>query len=416
MKTFSAILESLIPGVRASPFSKPEPLAGLDYNLELRLKQQALEEFWKLNSLPGHPGLIVPSPMPRLYRSTSKRRVTTSFNKVYFLHPGEKPRKSPFISPSILEPQVHEKIFRLVHLRLSRREDEPLAAALNWVIIRDSDRGCVLILNTFRLDRAILRKAKQLTGWILEQCPEVLSVFVLYDPSHSEYYLEAGREKTFSGPASTWKGRLRCLAGFPELYVEIEGHRLRFTPLVFSQINRSILPELIKTCRRMLGLEAGIFRNIHLVDLYCGYGLLSFGIGSRCGSVTGIELAGPAIESARQNYARLSVKKDKSIPTMRFTEGRITSGMIKRVFQEFHKLNRDINVILDPPRQGTEKGVIRAIAGFHPAKILHIFCGTDRIPAETIEWQKAGYRPYQAVVLDLFPGTANIETLTVFSK
>ena len=67
--------------------------------------------------------------------------------------------------------------------------------------------------------------------------------------------------------------------------------------------------------------------------------------------------------------------------------------------------------VMDPPRQGTDPGVIEALAKRRPARIVHIFCGTDRIPVELRTWAKNGYRVASAVPLDLFPGSANLETL-----
>ena len=68
-------------------------------------------------------------------------------------------------------------------------------------------------------------------------------------------------------------------------------------------------------------------------------------------------------------------------------------------------------LLLDPPRQGTEPGVIDVLAARHPERVVHICCGTDEIPREVASWSRAGYRLERAVPMDLFAGTANLETL-----
>jgi hypothetical protein len=45
--------------------------------------------------------------------------------------------------------------------------------------------------------------------------------------------------------------------------------------------------------------------------------------------------------------------------------------------------------------------------------VLHVFCGTDEIPGELKQWERAGYAASAIRPLDLFPGTPNIETLVL---
>jgi tRNA/tmRNA/rRNA uracil-C5-methylase (TrmA/RlmC/RlmD family) len=71
---------------------------------------------------------------------------------------------------------------------------------------------------------------------------------------------------------------------------------------------------------------------------------------------------------------------------------------------------------LDPPRKGTEPGVIRALAMRKPVRVLHIFCGTDEIPAALAEWERYGYRVKEVLPMDLFPGTPHLETLVALER
>jgi hypothetical protein len=45
--------------------AEPAPLGGLDYAVELELKNAALRRFWEKNRLPDKPARIIPSPLPR---------------------------------------------------------------------------------------------------------------------------------------------------------------------------------------------------------------------------------------------------------------------------------------------------------------------------------------------------------------
>jgi len=72
-------------------------------------------------------------------------------------------------------------------------------------------------------------------------------------------------------------------------------------------------------------------------------------------------------------------------------------------------------VVLDPPRQGTPAGVIGLLARRRPAAVVHIFCGLEALPPALAEWESGGYRPATCVPLDMFAGTANLETLVLLT-
>ena len=52
-------------GLVAASGANAEPLAFLEYQRELELKNQALRQFWKNQGLPDKPNLVLPSPRPR---------------------------------------------------------------------------------------------------------------------------------------------------------------------------------------------------------------------------------------------------------------------------------------------------------------------------------------------------------------
>ena len=71
--------------------------------------------------------------------------------------------------------------------------------------------------------------------------------------------------------------------------------------------------------------------------------------------------------------------------------------------------------LLDPPRQGTGPRVAEALAGRRPERVVHICCGAEELPREIAAWSRTGYRLQRAVPLDLFAGTANLETMLLLT-
>jgi tRNA/tmRNA/rRNA uracil-C5-methylase (TrmA/RlmC/RlmD family) len=70
-------------------------------------------------------------------------------------------------------------------------------------------------------------------------------------------------------------------------------------------------------------------------------------------------------------------------------------------------------LLLDPPRQGTGPGLIRALAARKPRRVAHWFCDMDAMPAEIERWRRHGYMVAKVTPLDMFPGTDNLEVLAL---
>ena len=215
-----------------------ETLAPLSYKEELKVKNDAIREFWDVNRLPRGPQPIIASPMPRNYRTTSKRRVD--------MQPGDL-RFNEY--DSILEPEEHNAIYRLLFDKLITPPYKPLAYALNWIIIRGTYKYRVVIFNIKKIDAAIVRKLKQISE-ILQNSPyHVTAAHAYIDTTESDYYLEAKRP--------TEGISFKQLFGPRELSLNLGHFSLKYPATGFSQVNESQIHNLIKAASRMLSLTLG---------------------------------------------------------------------------------------------------------------------------------------------------------------
>lgn len=356
-----------------------EPFARLPYETELALKNEALKIFWEANRLRGLPREIVPSPLPRNYRTTSKRRVFFDGGVSF------EPRAS------LLEPAEHAGIYKLVLDRLKEPAFRHLARALNWLVIRGTYKYRVVIFNVDHLDAVIVRKLKQMAEHLKNAPFGVTAAHAYVDPSRSDYYLEASR------PAEGLA--FKQLYGPRELSLKLPEFSLRYPVTGFSQINEAQIPNLLSTAAELAALDS----KTSFMDLYCGYGLFAFGIGTAAKSVLGAEWEGPSVEAAKASSRHLKLARHK------FLAGKIDARFVENLPAAG---GREV-VLLDPPRKGTLPGVVEALAVRKPERILHIFCGTDEIPGALHDWERSGYKVKVAAPLDLFPGTAHVETIVL---
>ncbi len=369
-----------------------EPLASLPYGQEIELKEAALEAFLRATRLPVRPSGIRPSPQPRGYRATSKRRVMPRQGRVVLAVNREDPAHGGF-TQSALEPQEHAALFRALAGALNQSELSRTAARLSWVILRGSARGTAVIFNAARSDERIVNGLLKAVEQAAATAPRPCGVWLFVDPSRSDYYLESG---SGGGPVP-----LQRLSGDEALVAGFEGREYLFTPGVFSQVNPSIVPAMLAEARRLTGSGGRLW------DLYCGYGLFAIALSQRFASIVGVEASAEAVACARANVGRRS--GPGALAGCVFHDLRITGPALAALFAVTSPA--DESMILDPPYGGAPAPVILAAGARGARRIVHVFCNTGRIPADAAIWRKAGYRISEIVPLDMFPGTPELETL-----
>jgi tRNA/tmRNA/rRNA uracil-C5-methylase (TrmA/RlmC/RlmD family) len=374
-----------------------EPLATLPYAQELQFKNEALREFWKATGLPDKPNLVVPSPKPRGYRTTSKRRINTMHGEVrYDFKPeGRTSGSARLGSVSALEPETHARIFDFILAKLNTPAYAPLTRSLNFVVVRGDYERFALILNVQRTSADVVRKAKLLAGQFeREPALGVIAAWLFHGDGHSPFYLDQ------TAPTGQWKAKR--LFGPEQFSISVGEAKYDFHPLGFSQINLSLLPKLIADTLESLKLR----REERLIDLYCGYGLFSLAAAPHVAEVIGIDAAEKAIPAARAMAA------SRKFNHARFLRDTLHARSLEKLLPP--PGDRPEVVLLDPPKSGAGVGVIRSIAARAPRRVVQLFCGMDALAKDCDSWRRAGYMLAKAVPYDMFPGTDEIELLTVF--
>lgn len=376
---------------RFDPFSA-EPLVELDYQEELKLKDRALALLLKDGKCSAKVETICPSPLPRAYRTTGKRRVTVRGKQV-FLHFGRTPGREP-IAFSLSEPESHGRIYRDLHRRLSDIRNRAAVEVMNYCIIRGSYTEHAVIFNVKRLSGEIVRCLKYIGEGAVKENPVIKSVFLYVDEKGSDYYLDAERPE--KGVA------FKKLYGPEHLALRLDGRKYLYSPTSFSQINESILPEFLEVLKKELAPS----RDAQMLDLYCGYGLWSLAMAGEFKRVYGLELSPESIRMARSNAKFHYPDADLSFESG-FIERDLLSGKLPPPGREKER------ILLDPPRKGCVPGVLEYLISRKPERILHLFCGADEIVPALKIYEANGCKVEKLIPFDFFPGSMNIELLAV---
>ncbi len=197
----------------------------------------------------------------------------------------------------------------------------------------------------------------------------------------------------------------------------------------FTQVNRPQnlkLQTFVKShVQEYVGARPDIL-HWHLLDLYCGNGNLTFPtiefVRSNNPEVvieaTGVEQSAESIQSAQRNpRAQLCRFYAEDVEHWLARQKSGAAGQLTK-----KGLPLDEIVILDPPRDGCDKGVMSKLARRKPGLVIYVSCDPATLARdvtrlrESFEKQRTEYDITEIQGLDMFPQTDHIEAIIVFRR
>ena len=166
----------------------------------------------------------------------------------------------------------------------------------------------------------------------------------------------------------------------------------------FFQANSYLTDQLVdEVCRLAATNEINT-----LVDAYCGSGLFSIFLSSCAKNVIGIEINEKSVKHAQINAENAGVKNIK------FVHGDIENVLLKKLLPPRDKIDL---IVLDPPRSGCEKAVLKAIVDLQPHKMIYISCNPATQARDVKYLNEYGYDLLSLLPVDMFPQTEHIEVV-----
>jgi 23S rRNA (uracil1939-C5)-methyltransferase len=178
--------------------------------------------------------------------------------------------------------------------------------------------------------------------------------------------------------------------------------RIAFEAVGFVQVNADINRRMVHKAVELLDPAAAD----RVLDLYCGIGNFSLPLARCAAEVLGVEGEERLVQAAAAN-ALLN-----GLDNARFRKADLSAidgreGWLRESW--------DL-VLLDPARSGAEE-IVQHIDTISPRRIVYVSChpGTLARDAGVLVNEK-GYRCDSAGIIDMFPHTAHVESIAVFSK
>ena len=195
--------------------------------------------------------------------------------------------------------------------------------------------------------------------------------------------------------------RYRTLWGRDYLTDTLCGLELRLSVPSFYQVNHDQAQRLYEKALEYAGLTG---REL-AVDLYCGAGTITQVLARRARHVIGGEIVPEAIRDAEESARRNGVDNVEFL-----------CGDASRLAAELRQRGLRPDVIcVDPPRKGLAPDVVEAAASMEPERIVYVSCDPATLARDVARFAPLGYCPVRACAVDLFPGTAHVETVVLLS-
>jgi 23S rRNA (uracil1939-C5)-methyltransferase len=198
-------------------------------------------------------------------------------------------------------------------------------------------------------------------------------------------------------------GPMQIVAGTPVVHDIIDvgdgaSLHLRRDVRAFFQGNRFLVARLLKEV--VARVPPGV-----VVDLYAGGGLI--GLALAAAGASDITLVEGEPITARDLEANARPYSGRVRVVRRSVEGFLASGGAH---------NADV-VIADPPRTGLSTDAIdRLLTLAKPRSVVYVSCDPATLARDATRLASARYGLSSIVALDLFPNTAHVETVAVFSR
>ena len=168
----------------------------------------------------------------------------------------------------------------------------------------------------------------------------------------------------------------------------------------FFQVNSFLSSTLYEKAAHYASLSGGET----VLDLYCGSGGVGLFIADSAQQVVGVEENPQAVEDAKFNAWLNGRNNFTCIP-----------GRVDKVLPLFSNVGVDV-VIVDPPRAGLDKKVVRRVSSLSPQRLVYISCNISTFARDLLLFREQGYHLEKITFLDLFPQTPYFESVALLKK
>ena len=230
------------------------------------------------------------------------------------------------------------------------------------------------------------KKAENLLELIKNEFDEITSIMYVINskPNDTIYDLE-----------------ILCFSGKNYITEKIGELLFKISAKSFFQTNSYQTNKLYKIVKSFANLKG----NEIVYDLYSGIGTISLFLSKEAKKIIGIETVKDAVQAAKSN------SKLNNISNCKFIHGDVKDIIANPI----RGIKKPDIIIVDPPRNGLEKSVIKSIIKLSPDKIIYVSCNSSTQARDIYELRDF-YNLKITQAIDMFPQTYHVENVVLLEK
>src|SRR5437588_186824 len=141
-------------------------------------------------------------------------------------------------------------------------------------------------------------------------------------------------------------------------------------------------------------------------DLYSGIGTVGLTLAARAAELWGLEVVEAAVADAIENARRNDVD-----------DASFFAGDVRLALRELvERAGRPDVLIVDPPRAGLSKKVVRRVIEAAPKRIVYVSCNPTTLAPNAAQLAEAGWVLRRVRPVDMFPQTPHIECVALLER
>lgn len=181
------------------------------------------------------------------------------------------------------------------------------------------------------------------------------------------------------------------------------GLDMEFRPTDFTQVNPAVNQVMVRRALRLLDPRPGE----RIADMFCGLGNFTLPIARSGATVIGVE-GSPALVARGKEAAAAHALGDQ----VRFA----VSNLFDITDASLAALGHFDKMLIDPPREGAIE-LVKAFGEDAPRRLVYVSCNAATLARDAgVLTSLKGYRLCATGILNMFPHTAHVESISLFER
>ncbi len=177
---------------------------------------------------------------------------------------------------------------------------------------------------------------------------------------------------------------------------------MEFLPTDFVQVNFKLNQQMVDLALELLELN----ESDEVIDLFCGLGNFTLPIARYAKHVVGIEGDFGLVEMARHNAQKNSITNVDFYKADLFKE---VAGF------EWFRGKTYNKALIDPARSGAIE-IVELLPKLGVTRLVYVSCNPATLARDTLKLIEFGFTLETAGVMDMFPQTAHVESIALFTR